>query len=306
MIAAASLGIAVTPPCNIDPPSQCVWYNSSLSVLERRDSLLAALTLDEKLSILAGGGCDRLHVSADGFNEASHGIAWTGRATVFPCSMGMAATWNVPLIREMGRAVAHEGLAKHWRKHSNALSFFAPNINIVRDVRWGRAQETYGEDPTLTGALGAAYVDGMQDPNRTGVLAVRNVAKHFAAYNLESNFAMGGTDGQFRLSYDANVSVADLLQTYLPAFEAVVGEARVRGIMCTPLTCTPLTCTRTHADAHIHMQMHMRAHTRVRGQVRTTQSTARRSAPAACWPSSCAGGWASKGWWSPTAAPSTL
>eukprot|EP00966_Prymnesium_polylepis_P105765 2449563-Prymnesium_polylepis.1 len=227
--------MSLTPPaqpCNIDPPNQCAWYNASFTFAERCDRLIAAMSVDERLGILTGGGCDRLHVSSDGFNEAAHGVAWTGRATVFPCSMGMAATWDAPLVREMGRAVAHEALAKHWRESSNALSFFAPNINIVRDVRWGRAQETYGEDPTLTGALGVAYADGMQDPNRTGVLAVRNVAKHFAAYNLESNFAVGGTDGQWRLSYDANVSRADLMQTYLPAFEAVVGEARVRGVMC--------------------------------------------------------------------------
>ena len=167
------LAATSTPRCNVDPPSQCAWYNSSLSPVERRERLLAAMTIDEKFDILLQQGVDRLHVKADGFNEAAHGIAWTGRATVFPCSMGMAATWDVPLVREMGRAVAHEGLAKHWREQSNALSFFAPNINIVRDVRWDRAQETYGEDPTLTGTLGAAYVDGMQDPNRTGVLAVR-------------------------------------------------------------------------------------------------------------------------------------
>ena len=145
LIIATTSSTTAAPPCNIDPPGQCAWYNASLSFAVRRDLLLAALTPDEKLGILAGGGCDRLHVVSDGFNEASHGIAWAGRATVFPCSMGMAATWNVPLVREMGRAVAHEGLAKHWRQRSNALSFFAPNINIVRDVRWGRAQETYGE-----------------------------------------------------------------------------------------------------------------------------------------------------------------
>ena len=231
--AAAAIAPPVSPPCDVDPPNQCAWYNASLSLAERRSALLAALTTDEKLTILAGGGCDRLHVSTDGgFNEAAHGVAWTGRATVFPCSMGIASTFDVPLTQQMGQAVAYEALAKHWRKRSNGLSFFAPNINIVRDVRWGRAQETYGEDPTLTGALGAAYVNGMQDPNKTGTLAVRNVAKHFAAYNLESNFAMGGTDGQYRLSYDANVSCADLMQTYLPAFERLVGDAKLRGVMC--------------------------------------------------------------------------
>ena len=97
------LAATSTPPCNVDPPSQCAWYNSSLSPVERRERLLAAMTIDEKFDILLQQGVDRLHVTADGFNEAAHGIAWTGRATVFPCSMGMAATWDVPLVREMGR-----------------------------------------------------------------------------------------------------------------------------------------------------------------------------------------------------------
>lgn len=202
-------GPAPPPPppasiCDVDPPNQCPWYNNSLSFDERRDKLIAVMTPEELLKIIAGGGCDRLHVHADGFNEALHGVAWSGRATVFPTPMSLAATWDEDLVHTIGTVVANEALAKHWQGHSNALSFFAPNINIVRDVRWGRAQETYGgkraaahpislvigcrdaacpaEDPTLTGKMGAAYVSGMQHPNGTdGPLFVRNVAKHFAA-----------------------------------------------------------------------------------------------------------------------------
>ena len=182
----------LTPPCSVDPPNQCTWYNASLSLAARRAALLAALTPTEKLQLLAQQGVDRLHVVADGFNEALHGVAWAGRATVFPCPMALGATFDEDLLREIGTVVGKEALAKHWSKNrSNGLSFFAPNINIVRDVRWGRAQETYGEDPHLTGKLGAQYVTGMQflggDPG-SSPLAVRNVAKHFAAYNLESNF----------------------------------------------------------------------------------------------------------------------
>ena len=245
------------PPafCNVDPPDdaeqlkQCPWYNASLSFAERRDQLIAVMTPAELLGIIGGGGCDRLHVKSDGFNEALHGVAWSGRATVFPTPMSLAATWDTDLVHKIGTVVAHEALAKHWQGHSNALSFFAPNINIVRDVRWGRAQETYGEDPTLTGEMGKAYVSGMQHPNATaeggdGPLFVRNVAKHFAAYNLESNFAtqctpadtdaecLKNADGQYRLSYDAPVSDADMMQTFLPAFEAVVEDAKIRGVMC--------------------------------------------------------------------------
>jgi beta-glucosidase len=97
--------------------------------------------------------------------------------------MSLGATFNATLVQAIGVVVGQEALAKHWAKHStNALSFFAPNINIVRDVRWGRAQETYGEDPTLTGKLGTAYVMGMQylGGDTSAPLAVRNVAKHFA------------------------------------------------------------------------------------------------------------------------------
>jgi hypothetical protein len=122
------------PPsvCNIDPPNQCPWYNSSLSFAERRDKLIAEMTPDELLGIIGGGGCGRLHVQSDGFNEALHGVAWSGRATVFPTPMSLAATWNTTLVHSIGVVVAKEALAKHWQGHSNALSFFAPNINIVR------------------------------------------------------------------------------------------------------------------------------------------------------------------------------
>ena len=122
---------ATSPACSIDEgdPSglkQCPWYNASLSNDDRIEALLAAMTVAEKLAVVSGGSCDRLHVKADGFSEAAHGIAWTGRATVFPCSMGMAATWNVSLVNEMGKVVSREALAKHWGDGSNALSFLRP------------------------------------------------------------------------------------------------------------------------------------------------------------------------------------
>jgi len=208
---------------------------------------MSEMTIEEKLQFLNANAIERLHVPYDGFNEALHGVAWTGRATVFPCPMGMASTWNQDLVRKMGVAVSFEALAKH-SNGTNALSFYAPNINIVRDIRWGRAQETYGEDPTLTGTLASKYIEGMQFPkgkNERGDLAIRNVAKHFAAYNLESNFAMGGVDGQFRLSYDANVSRVDMKNTFLPAFEEIVND--VSGIMCAynSVNGTPI-CANSH------------------------------------------------------------
>eukprot|EP00938_MAST-03A_sp_MAST-3A-sp1_P001587 g1587.t1 len=203
---------------------------SNLTFETRVKALMNEMNVSEKLNVLNQESVPRLHIPNDGFNEALHGVAWAGRATVFPCPMGMASTWNTDLIHEMGIVVSYEALAKH-KNGTNALSFYAPNINIVRDVRWGRAQETYGEDPTLTGLMASAYINGMQFPRgKNDSLAVRNVAKHFAAYNLESNFAVGGTDGQFRLSYDANVSTEDLENTFLPAFREIVSD--VSGVMC--------------------------------------------------------------------------
>eukprot|EP00658_Telonema_sp_P-2_P019083 TRINITY_DN17490_c0_g2_i1.p1 TRINITY_DN17490_c0_g2~~TRINITY_DN17490_c0_g2_i1.p1 ORF type:complete len:216 (+),score=42.84 TRINITY_DN17490_c0_g2_i1:209-856(+) len=195
--ALAAAAAAQAPICAIDPQNatsrlpQCAWYNSSLSNHQRANALLAEMSWAEKISVMQGAANPRLQIPSHGFSEASHGVAWSGRATVFPCSMAIGATFNNSLAHQMGRVVAHEGLAKHWNTHRNALSFFAPNINIVRDVRWGRAQETYGEDPVLSGVLGASFISGMQHPNGTGsAMAVRSVAKHFAAYNLESNYAV--------------------------------------------------------------------------------------------------------------------
>ena len=153
--ASATSAPTPSPPCSVDPPNQCTWYNASLPLSARRDALLAALTPAEKLQLLAQQGVDRLHVVADGFNEALHGVAWAGRATVFPCPMALGATFDDGLIREIGVAVGKEALAKHWSKNrSNALSFFAPNINIVRKsyyaysyVPQGKARqgETHGD-----------------------------------------------------------------------------------------------------------------------------------------------------------------
>ena len=224
------LMVKTSSSCNVDPPNQCTWFMSNLTFETRVKALMNEMNVSEKLNVLNQESVPRLHIPNDGFNEALHGVAWAGRATVFPCPMGMASTWNTDLIHEMGIVVSYEALAKH-KNGTNALSFYAPNINIVRDVRWGRAQETYGEDPTLTGLMASAYINGMQFPRgKNDSLAVRNVAKHFAAYNLESNFAVGGTDGQFRLSYDANVSTEDLENTFLPAFREIVSD--VSGVMC--------------------------------------------------------------------------
>ena len=130
------------PICAVDPPNatgglpQCKWYDASLSFAARRDALIAEMTPEELLSIIGGGGCDRLHVKADGFNEALHGVAWSGRATVFPTPMSLASTWNVDLVHTIGTVVAHEALAKHWRAGSNALSFFGTEFWLKLTEIW--------------------------------------------------------------------------------------------------------------------------------------------------------------------------
>ena len=244
-------GASANPPPAPAPappvPAHMPWKNTSLPIAVRAKSLVAAMTLAEKAQQLQTNapGIPRLDLPTYSYwSEAAHGVAWAGRATVFPCSLAMAATFDVPLLRQIGHAVGVEGRAKY-NDAINAtagkgtpqlygLTFFAPNINIVRDVRWGRGQETYGEDPLLTSRLGVQLIAGMQT-EYGGYPLVAATSKHYFAYNLESNFAAGGTDAQYRLRFDANVSATDLLQTYLPAFEATVdpsGESPAASVMC--------------------------------------------------------------------------
>ena len=234
---------APVPPVPADIP----WKNVSLPLEQRVEALVAAMTLAEKAAQLQTNApaIKRLDLPSYGYwSEAAHGVAWAGRATVFPCSLALGATFDADLMREIGYAVGLEGRAKY-NDALNAtggdgtpslygLTFFAPNINIVRDVRWGRGQETYGEDPKLTATLGKAYVAGMQT-DYGGYPLVAATAKHYFAYNLESNFAVGGDDPQYRLRFDANVSDTDLLQTYLAAFHECVdpdGTSPVKSVMC--------------------------------------------------------------------------
>ena len=223
------------------------WWDPSLPVEQRVKSLITAMTLEEKVSQLGTDSpeIDRLAVPSYGWwSEASHGVAYADLATVFPASMGIGATFDEPRAAEAGAFIGLEGRSKHnvAMKASNksttfhGLNFFAPNINIVRDVRWGRAQETFGEDPHLTGKLGAAFIAGVQTGpasyqsyphSRSSGDVVKGgapkymalaTAKHFVAYNLDSDFAAGGHNAQYRLGADFAVSHADLLQTYMPAF----------------------------------------------------------------------------------------
>ncbi len=203
----------------------------------RRESLRAAdlvrrLTLDEKVAQLMNRApaIPRLGIPAyDWWSEGLHGVARAGVATVFPQAIGLAATWDPALLGRVATVISTEARAKYGEalrrdEHGTyqGLTFWSPNINIFRDPRWGRGQETYGEDPYLTGRLAVAFVRGMQgdDPRFLKVVAT---PKHFAAH---SGPELG------RHGFDAVVDERDLLETYLPAFEAAVREGGAQSVMC--------------------------------------------------------------------------
>jgi beta-glucosidase len=201
-------------------------------VAERVQDLLARMTLEEKISQMVNScpGIPRLGIPAyDYWNEALHGVARNGRATVFPQAIGMAATWDPDLILRVATAISDEGRAKFHetmrRKGHTALfqglTYWSPNVNIFRDPRWGRGQETWGEDPFLTGELASAFVHGLQgdDPKYMKTAAC---AKHYAVHSGPEKARHG---------FDARVSLRDLNATYLPAFKKLVTEAKVEAVM---------------------------------------------------------------------------
>ena len=207
------------------------FQNPKLTVEERINDLVSRLTLEEKIDQLSYGApaVERLGIPAyNWWNECLHGVARNGRATVFPQAIGMAATFDTDLMHRVGSAIADEGRAKYnvsavhgYRERYQGLTFWTPNINIFRDPRWGRGQETYGEDPYLTSRIGLALVKGIQgdDPDHLKAAAL---AKHYAVHS--------GPEA-LRHEFDAKVSMKDLWETYLPAFETLVKEGKVEGVM---------------------------------------------------------------------------
>jgi beta-glucosidase len=208
------------------------WLNPSLPLDQRVTDLVGRMTLAEEVSQMQNGAAaiPRLGIPAyDWWNEGLHGVARSGIATVFPQAIGMAATWNTPLIHSIADVISTEARAKYnqaQREHNYSiyygLTIWSPNINIVRDPRWGRGQETYGEDPFLTGSIGEAFVTGLQGAN-PHYLKVVATAKHFAVHS--------GPEST-RHSFDAVVSPYDLQDTYLPAFRRLVVDAHVASVMC--------------------------------------------------------------------------
>lgn len=207
------------------------YQDMSLPIDERVDDLVSRMTLEEKVSQMVhpAAAVERLGVPAyNWWNECLHGVGRAGIATVFPQAIGMAAAWNPTLLHRMAVATSDEARAKHHDavrqgiyEIYRGLTFWSPNINIFRDPRWGRGQETYGEDPYLTARLGVAFVRGLQgdDPR---YLKVAACAKHYAVHS--------GPEA-LRHEFDARVNQRDLRETYLPAFEALVREAQVESVM---------------------------------------------------------------------------
>ena len=196
--------------------------DASLPVPQRVEALLADLTLAEKINQLMheNNAIERLGVPAyNWWSEACHGVGRNGRATVFPQVIGLGATWNRALVKRVAGVISDEARAKHHaavatghRGQYQGLTFWTPNINIFRDPRWGRGQETFGEDPYLTGELGTAMVRGLQG-DHPHYLKTAACAKHFAVHS--------GPE-QDRHGFDAVPTAKDLYETYLPAFEKLV------------------------------------------------------------------------------------
>jgi beta-glucosidase len=216
-----------------DVKEPMIWRDPSHSIKDRADDLIRRMSLAEKVAQLKNSapGIQRLGLPAyDYWNEALHGVANNGAATVFPEPVGAASSWNPGLFHQEGTIIGVEGRAKfndYVNQHNGdskwwyGLTYWTPNINIFRDPRWGRGQETYGEDPFLTGEIGIEFVKGIQgdDPNYMLAMAC---AKHYAVHS-------GPEPDRHR--FDAVVSDRDLYETYLPQFERVVREGKVAGVM---------------------------------------------------------------------------
>jgi beta-glucosidase len=242
-----------------------IWKDTSRPVDARVKDLVSRLSLAEKIQEMRNGAAaiPRMSIPAyDYWSECLHGVAFAGTATVFPQAIGMAATWDTPLIHQEADVIATEARAKHndyVAKHGGnsarfyGLTFWTPNVNIFRDPRWGRGQETYGEDTFLTTRLGVAFIQGLQgdDPKYIKAMAC---AKHYAVHS--------GPEPE-RHRFDAEPPERDFYETYLPHFEAAVREGHVGAVMgaynsvygkpacANPLLLTELLRNQWGFDGHI-------------------------------------------------------
>ena len=235
-----AIALSLTAISSAQQPGSAPYLDPNLPPERRAADLVSRMTLEEKVLQMQNSApaIPRLGLPVyNWWNEALHGVA-TGRATVFPQAIALGATWDTDLVHRVADAISTEARAKYHEAQRRSpvtevapgaapgrtagLTYWSPNINIFRDPRWGRGQETYGEDPFLTGRLGVAFVKGMQgdDPHYLKVVAT---PKHFAVHS--------GPE-PLRHTFDAQVSEYDLLNTYLPAFKAAVTDGKADSVMC--------------------------------------------------------------------------
>lgn len=207
------------------------YQNENLPFEERAEDLVSRMSIEDCVAqmLFAAPKLEELGIPAyNWWNEALHGVARAGLATVFPQAIGLAASFDPVTLKQVAEIIATEGRAKYneFRRQNDrdiykGLTFWSPNINIFRDPRWGRGQETFGEDPWLTGLLGDAFVRGLQGDNPRYLKAAA-CAKHYAVHSGPESL---------RHEFDAEVSDKDLWETYLPAFEKLACESGVEGFM---------------------------------------------------------------------------
>jgi beta-glucosidase len=212
-------------------PYEFPFQNPAFSFEKRVNDLVNRLTLKEKIALMQNNSdsVPRLGIpSYNWWNECLHGVARDGIATVFPQAIGLASMWDLQLMNQIGNTISTEARAKHEEHIRNGerniyqgLTFWTPNINIFRDPRWGRGQETYGEDPFLTSKTGVAFVKGLEG----------NDAKYFKVIATAKHFAVHSGSEYNRHIFNAVVSKQDLYDTYLPAFESLVKDGKVYSVM---------------------------------------------------------------------------
>ncbi len=226
--------VAMCPAlCAQQAPANAPYRNPKLPIEQRVNDLISRMTLEEKISQLGhtAPAIPRLHVPEyNWWNEGLHGVARAGFATVFPQAIGMAATFDEPLMHQVSDTISTEFRAKYYASlHPDGsadwyrgLTVWSPNINIFRDPRWGRGQETYGEDPFLTARLGVAFVTGLQG----------NDANYFKTVSTPKHFAVHSGPESTRHTVNVQASRHDMEDTYLPAFRATIMEGKADSVMC--------------------------------------------------------------------------
>jgi len=229
LLVAIVTSIVVPPP---DGFTQAPYCKGTKSDEDCADMIISKLSVQEKVAQMTStaASIDRLGVESwDWWNEGLHGQARTGYATVFPEPIGMASSWDPPLIQKVGDVISTEARQKrqNWNSSSyygkKGLTIWAPNINILRDPRWGRGQETYGEDPFLTTSFGVCYIKGIQGPLAPAYFKAVATPKHYAAHS--------GPE-PIREKFNAKVNAFDYEDTYIPAFRAAIVDGKAHSIMC--------------------------------------------------------------------------